>query len=362
MAKQSTLELKRKEVMGEILALKDEIPTAKIFNRLGGKSRIKNWGYWLSSVALLNLILVTPAILVWFELADIELFVQVFVYGVAATEMVVLGIGVAHSTILRMFDDLAYKIIGKINSIDDLSRILLWLRATWSTLNVFAYVFVFCLIWVVLGTGALSAVIQHFAGVAFILWCVFNGLVIGLVFYYLLWACMLAFNLREYQYETNFFLPADTEVINEISDMQTKSMYALAITTAIITLIITSSLIDQEIRTAFSLPLLVIGWTIIAAQYFITRSTLGIITNRVKWVALDRIRIKINSLVLNGDLSDKDTAERLFRLADIHKQIMTSKTNTFDLKSLSTLFSQLMLPLLGLLLGNLDKVTALMQK
>jgi len=59
-------------------------------------------------------------------------------------------------------------------------------------------------------------------------------------------------------------------------------------------------------------------------------------------------------------LSDKETAERLLRLADIHRQIMASKTNTFDLKSLSNLFSQLMLPLLGLLLGNLDKISALL--
>ena len=38
---------------------------------------------------------------------------------------------------------------------------------------------------------------------------------------------------------------------------------------------------------------------------------------------------------------------------------MASRTSTFDLNSIATLLGQLMLPILGLLLGNLDKVTGL---
>ena len=134
----------------------------------------------------------------------------------------------------------------------------------------------------------------------------------------------------------------------------------LAAYEATITLVNTSSLVDQQARVIFSLPFIGIGWTVIITQFLLTRSTLGAITNRAKWVTLNRIRTNINALEATGDLSDKDTAERLFRLADIHKQIMASKTNTLDLKSVSTLISQLMLPLLGLLLGNLDKLLKLL--
>jgi len=69
--------------------------------------------------------------------------------------------------------------------------------------------------------------------------------------------------------------------------------------------------------------------------------------------------------IVNDQPTDKDALDftpYVETLADIHKQIMASKTNTLDLKSVSTLFSQLMLPLLGLLLGNLDKVLKLLQK
>jgi hypothetical protein len=159
----------------------------------------------------------------------------------------------------------------------------------------------------------------------------------------------------------NSFSPADSEILHDISDILAKAIYTIVAYTTVTTLIITSSLVDQKIRLMFSYPLLVVVWIIIIAQFLLTRSTLGTITNQAKWKTLKRIRTNINAIEATGDLSDKDTAERLFRLADIHKQIMASKTNTFDLKSLSTLFSQLMLPLLGLLLGNLDKLLNLLR-
>ena len=61
------------------------------------------------------------------------------------------------------------------------------------------------------------------------------------------------------------------------------------------------------------------------------------------------------------DLSEKESAEKLLRLTEIYERIAISKSNRFDLKSLSTFVSQLMLPLLGLLLGNLEKVSALLR-
>ena len=104
------------------------------------------------------------------------------------------------------------------------------------------------------------------------------------------------------------------------------------------------------------------SWIIILTQFFLIQSTRGKIVKNAKWKTLNKIQAKINAVEATGDLSDKETAERLLRLADIHRQIRASRTNTFDFRSLSTLFSQLMLPLLGLLLGNLDSVLALLKK
>ncbi len=362
MTAESELIQKRQEVKGEILALKETILSARIFNQLGRAFKPNSFGYWLSVFVLLNLIVIVPTLLVGLAFKEITKLSSVFVYGLVATEVVVFALVIAHVAVCLIFDDIANQIIEKINNVDDLSKLLLWFKQTWSMQNVSVIANSFCLIWVISGVGALSFFIHQFVGFGFLVWCVLNGLLAGVLMYILLWASLLAFNLKEYQYEMNTFSPADSEIINDISEMLMRSIYVLAVAAAIITLVITSSLFDQQIRITFSVPMLVICWAIIASQFFLTRSTLGAITNRAKWIPLNRIQKKINALEAAGDLSDKDTAERLFRLADIHKQIMASKTNTLDLKSVSTLFSQLMLPLLGLLLGNLDKVLKLLSK
>ncbi len=359
---QQELESKRREVREEILALKEQIPSARILNQLGKAFKHKSLGYWVSNIVLLNLILIGPVLLIGFALKETEKLIPVFIYGITATEFPVFGLFVGHIVIQHLLDDIANRIIENISDTDDLAKILFWLKQTWSNQNVFTFVLPFCLIWAILGQGALSIFINQFAGFSFLLWCVLNGVVAGIVFYIPLWTSLSAYNLKSYQYEMNSFSPADSEILHNISDILAKAIYTIVAYTTITTLIITSSLVDQKIRLMFTYPILVIVWIIIIAQYLLTRSTLGTITNRAKWKTLNRIRTNINVIEANGDLSDKDTAERLFRLVDIHKQIMASKTNTFDLKSALTLFSQLMLPLLGLLLGNVDKVLALLSK
>jgi len=362
MTTESDLIQKRQEVRDEILALKEQIPSARIFNTLGRAFKPNSLGYWLANIILLNLILITPAILIGLVLNETGKLILVSKYGMFAHELVILGVVVGHIAVQFILDDIANQIVEKINNADDLSKLLLWLRKTWSMQNASAVVLPLCLIWVSLGTGALSILVHQFIGISFLLWSVLVGLLAGLLFYIPLWSGLLAFNLKDYQYEMNAFSPADSEIISVISEILTRSVYILAGFTAIVTLVNTSSWFDEQVRVIFSLPLLVIGWIIIATQFFLTRSTLGAITNRAKWKTLNRLREKINALEATGDLSDKDTAERLFRLVDIHKQIMASKTNTLDLKSVSTLISQLMLPLLGLLLGNLDKLLKLLSK
>jgi hypothetical protein len=260
----------------------------------------------------------------------------------------------------NLLDDLANRIVEKIGNANDLSKMLLWLQQTLSVQSVFSYALPFGLIWLALGVPALNAPIRQFIGFGLSLSTLCVGLLAGIASYIYIWTCLFVSRLKEYQYEMNVFSPADSEILSDISEILTKAIYMLAGLIAVLTLLVASNLVDERSRVIFSVPMLVFGWTIIVIQFLLIRSTLSVITTRAKWTTLNRIRKKINDIEATGDLSDKDTVERLFRLADVHKQIMASKSNTLDLKSFSTLFSQLMLPLLGLLLGNLDKLSKLL--
>jgi len=362
MGSESELIQKRQEVKAEILALKERIPLARIFNQLGKAFQPNSPGYWLSSVIFLNLILLSPWALIGLALGEIQKGVPFFAGGILGTEGPILVSVLAHLAVQNILGDLANRVIDNISGVNDLSKILLWLRQSWSLQNVSAITLPFYLAWIILGVSAVSIPYHQFAGFGFSLTVVLVGLLVGIIAHIYIWTCLLISNLKVYQYDMNTFSPADSEIINDISEVLTKALYLLASAGALFTLLAASSLIDQQSRAILSFPFLASTWTIIIIQFLLTRSTLGAITNRAKWKTLNRIREKINALESTGDLSDKDTAERLFRLADIHKQIMASKTNTLDLKSVSTLFSQLMLPLLGLLLGNLDKVLKLFSK
>jgi len=107
--------------------------------------------------------------------------------------------------------------------------------------------------------------------------------------------------------------------------------------------------------------LILLGWLVIILQFLFNRNAINKIIDTVKWITLNNLQEQVNHLMKSQDLSEKESAEKLSRLTEIYERIVTSRTNTFDLKSLTTFTSQLMLPLLGLLLGNLDKVIALLR-
>jgi hypothetical protein len=100
---------------------------------------------------------------------------------------------------------------------------------------------------------------------------------------------------------------------------------------------------------------------VIILQFLVNRFAINKIIETAKWKTLNSLQEQLNHLVKSQDLSEKEHAAKLSRLTEIYERIVVSKSNTFDLKSLSTFVSQLMLPLLGLVLGNLEKVSALLR-
>jgi hypothetical protein len=350
MSTESELMQKQREIRDEILALKETIPSARIFNRLGKLFTPKGL---ILNIVFLNLIATSPMLLLGLVLKEAEKLISVYKYVIILTAMGSLGFIVVYIAVQVALNGLAKRIVEKINNTDDLFKLLLWIKQFWSTKNLYPFVITACFIWALLAAIGFSAFLKDFVGFGFLLWCIIAGLLGGAGLYDVVWLILLTFRLAEYEYEMNAFSPADSEIINDISEMFKTDLYILAGLEFVFTLTSTSTMIEQQARTLIGLPIVAIGWTLIVTQFLLTRSTLKTITNRAKWKTLNRIRVKINTIETASDLSDKDAAERLFRLADIHKQIMASRTNTFDLKSASTLFSQLMLPLLGLLLGNL---------
>ncbi len=66
----------------------------------------------------------------------------------------------------------------------------------------------------------------------------------------------------------------------------------------------------------------------------------------------------MNAIQVSGNLAEKETADALMRLSDIYQRVYANNTTSLDFRTALNFFSQMMLPLLGLLLANFDKVKA----
>lgn len=115
---------KKLEVKPEILALKEQIPSARIFNWLGRPFRHNSLGYWLANVVLLHLILLMPGILIELVFEDIDIFLRAVVPTTLGTEMVILGFIAGHFATRAALDDMAMQIVDHNKSTDDLSKLL----------------------------------------------------------------------------------------------------------------------------------------------------------------------------------------------------------------------------------------------
>lgn len=365
MAKELELTQKRQEAKAEILALKNKTAleiVIKFLSKLFPKSLSeKNPIYWLCQIILLNALILLPGLLLSIPLGDFERSRDLWMPTVVATECIVLGFIVAHISHQILFNDISNRIVEKINDIESLSKLINWLEASWSIRTISVYILVSWFLYEVLVIAVVSYARQSFIGLSFTLMAIPAGFCFGLLFHYVVWITLINFQLRDYQYDLNALSPATSEVVTNISRISNTQIYLLAVLFAILTLITSLEKFGPATPT-IALPVVLICWTLITLQYMITRSTINSIIERARWKTLNKLQAQINQIEAADILSDKDTSEKILRLVDIHGRVVASRTSTFDFKSISAFISQLMLPLLGLLLGNLDELLKLLGK
>lgn len=359
------LDAKRREVREEILAMKERVPSARVLNWFGRllSKRVTNRNllYWVSNLIFLNLTIFWIWVPIGLVLHEFAQKPYLWRAALLATQMQILGLAVNYVLMRILFDQIADQIVEKINTAEDLSRLVQWLHASFSARKVNSIVLMLCLIWMSLGVGAASLAYQSFVGWGFSLTMLSLGVIAAVAIQGIYWENTFVANLRTYSYELNAFSPADSELVSKFSDIFNSQLYGIAAYFGLYTLLGSTNLVDKNIRVVFAVPFLAICWLGIISQFLLTRTMLGQLIRNAKWVMLNRIQAQINSIEATTDLSEKTAAEKLLRLANIHEKVMASKSTTFDLRSISTVISQLMIPLLGLLLGNLDKVITLLR-
>jgi hypothetical protein len=192
----------------------------------------------------------------------------------------------------------------------------------------------------------------HNPGVGLPLNAIFAGIFSGISLHYLMWVLILARLLGGMNYVVNEFTPASSKIIEEISLMLNKHIYLVALFTAVVTIV--DSL--DPLTSWFVWVIILFGWIPITTQFFLNQSTIRRIISNAKWSVLELIQSEIRTLKNTGPLQAKETTDAINRLMDLHERIEKTRSSTFDFKAGLNFLNQLMLPVLGWVIGNVEKL------
>ena len=363
MIKKSKPPLKNIDAQNKVLMLKSKTAIALTVNAIGkiipSSLTRKYPALLILPLILLDVLIVLTGYLLEIALGDINSIKDLILPTIVFAVFILAAFFVAYLCNQALFNDISSHIVKNIKDPKSLSSLIEWLDRSWSFRSTIAYILTFASIYVLIASILLSFTRQSFVGFGFLFINLCASFFVGLAMYSVLWVVLFAYRLRNYHYDLNIFSPGDSEVISRISSMLNRQMYIFASVFAALTLIASAGVFDKKVVLGIQLPMAILCWIILAIGFIVLRTTINHIVQEALWKVLNKIQAQINLIEKTQDLSDKEISEKVMRLNDLYQKVLKSRVKTIDIKSLNTFFSQLMLPLLGLVIGNIDKIRML---
>jgi hypothetical protein len=308
---------------------------------------------WFYCALVLALISILPTLLARWLLKETAAWRAVGVAETAAVELVVIGFVAFHFVLGFIIKSIDGFLIESIESIDNLNDLQQWLENGWTSWKPVGLAISMAIAWTLISTSWLSFAFGLFVGFGFIFAAIFVGGVLGIALYYLVWVVKLPLHLSGYKYKLHEVDPVHSEVISHLTHMLSGFIYSVATYFALTTM--AAVLVGGPAAQVVAL-ILALGWGIITAQFIVNQRALGKIVSTAKWKTLNEIQSEIRVLRISGKLTEKETTDAINRLMDLHERIRNTQSSPLDLKAGLNFLNQLMLPLLGFMLANLDKI------
>ena len=354
-------ELKRRLAAGEYKTLVDVL--------LDGLGRIiqkitrypRPISHWVSSAILFLIILLIPATLdrlgepILFTTPTATLFPGFFLLRILLGYSNIAIMVAANIYLHRVFTTFNESILDNVESVNTIDDFEHWLISVCNRRVHFAMS--------VLGGALLGAyliftlvasdiLVPLGTAIATLLLSIFS-----LAFMYLLiYMVILSARIGSYRLKLYIANPGSSEVISKIAGLLGNFLYLVAMYAAFITLAV--ALTGFFTRT--SVVLLPVFWLPILAMFVLNRRSISSIINRAKWKTLNEIQERVEQMHTSKKLGEKETMETINRLIDYYDRIKNARNSTFDRDMILNLINSLLFPLLAFLLGNLDKLMALL--
>lgn len=179
----------------------------------------------------------------------------------------------------------------------------------------------------------------------------------GLHVYYFLPLLALPTRLSRYQIKLFAADPSNSEVIDHLADALISTLYLSALFAALFTLGIA---LFGLLTWIVAIILVVVAWVPLIAIFLTSQYALAKIITRAKWQTLNEIQTKIERLNTEENIIEKDTMEAINRLMDYHDRIKATRNSALDLRAGLSFLNSLLLPVIGLVLGDIKDVIELL--
>ncbi len=280
---------------------------------------------------------------------------QWFYFGMIAFayfSSVVCYINVTYNLLPGIRDD----VIDSILTVEDLNRLGKWLNEFWSIRKLIIFSLVvgvlIAIAFIVTMTLASGGFMGFGLTVLTFLVAPFYVSPLYIIFHTITLPTLLAgFQLRLYEPD-----PINSEVIQRLINFLNIYVYWVAGYTAVGTALLSlNPITSQAVWIA-----LFIGWVPTTIQFLTIQNALRRIIITSKWQNLNKLQAQIKELQ-NANLvkASDNTITRLNQLMDLHDRLRAKPNSILNLSTGLSFLNQMMLPLLGLLLGNIDKILRL---
>lgn len=309
---------------------------------------------WYFNVIALALVVQLPTLLlaiVYKEKAQMQVLGPIWmVYielGLSATILAYLDVDYLYKNL----DKYILRTIDRERDLDDLGQILS--RAS-SVKHALYFMFFFTPFWCVAFSWANTVFLGQFIGIGLTVGTIVFGILVSPALYMLGWVFLLTRHLGSYVYELNDTSPAHSEVIQRLSNIFSSLLYSIAVFIAFATLTVANNLYSVFLA-------ILIGWAPLTVYFINSQIAISKIITNAKWKTLARIQNQIKELNA-GNLADPKKLEAINALMSFYDRVRATPNSTFSVGTGLNFFSQLALPLLGLLLANIDSLVLNIEK
>jgi len=243
-------------------------------------------------------------------------------------------------------------IVDSIQSISDLDKLEKWLNSMWSPSGQLSFMICFGLLHGVSVVLLVSNAGGGFIGIGFAISAFLVAALTDIAVYFILWMLTLPAELTDCQLDMYESDPANSEVIQQLIYILNVYIYYVVGFCAIGTLI--GALVPAMSYTIWFF--IILGWVPTVAQFLANQYAIRKLIIRAKWRNLNRLQAQIKELQNTNLINAPETTiTRLNQLMDLHDRISARPNSVLNWGTGLSFLNQLLLPMLGLLLGNIDK-------